>query len=178
MQPKTAVTDLERFSVAVIMTGGTIAKSYFAAEERLHNFEPRVREIISALRTDDLSFTFCDLMHRDSSEIGPSERCRIMSEISNMVDLHDAVLVTHGTDSLVETGEAFCRSMGPPRVPVIFTGAMIPFAVRGSDAVQNVTESLLALRLLPPGTYIVFHNRILPLPGARKDYDSLTFAHA
>lgn len=165
-------------SVAVVMTGGTIAKSYSPTEARLYNYETKIRDIISSLRTDDLRFDYCDLMHRDSLDIGQTERRRIIEAVSTAAETHDAVLVTHGTDGLAETGEELCRTVGRPAVPVVFTGAMVPYTVGGSDAVQNVTESLLAMRMLPPGVYIVFHNRILALPGARKDHDGLTFTQA
>jgi len=165
-----------KLSVAVVMTGGTIAKSYDPSEARLYNFEPKVKELISELRTDDLELVYCDLMHLDSLEIGEKERAQIVNQIRQSAAAHDAVLVTHGTDSMADTAENLFSSVSTPKVPVIFTGAMIPYSLKGSDAIQNVTEALLALRLLPAGVYIALHNRILSLPGVRKDYDKLTFA--
>jgi len=165
-----------KLSVAVIMTGGTIAKSYNPTNARLYNFELKIKDLIAELRTDDLKFSYIDLFHLDSLEIGPQERARIVSKAAELSEIHDAVMVTHGTDSMVETAEALFASVGTPAVPVIFTGAMVPYAVAKSDAVQNITEALLAARLLPAGVYVSFHNRILSLPDVRKDYDSLTFA--
>lgn len=164
-----------KLSVAVIMTGGTIAKSYDPSEAKLHNFEPKVKDLIGELRIDDLDLTFVDLMHRDSLEIGDDERKEIIGKIGETVVSFDAVLVTHGTDTLPDTAEELCHSIEILNVPVVFTGAMIPHTVKGSDAAQNVTEALLALRILSAGVYIVFHNRILSLPGVRKDYENLTF---
>ncbi len=165
-------------SVAVIMTGGTIAKSYHPGEARLYNFELKAREIIEGLRLDDLHFTYLDLMQKDSLEIQDGDRDKIAKAVAEASLSHDAVLVTHGTDSMAESGDVLCSGMDQIPVPVVFTGAMVPYAVTGSDAVQNVTEALLALRLLPPGAYIAFHNRILALPGASKDYNSMTFKEA
>lgn len=135
-----------------------------------------MEEIIAGLRTDDLQFTYVDLLKMDSLDMGDSERAQIAQAVATASDAHDAVLVTHGTDSMAESGAALCAAIGEPSVPVVFTGAMAPFAVAGSDAVQNITEALLALRLLPPGAYIVFHNRVLSVAGARKDHARLTFA--
>ncbi|MCP4289284.1 MAG: asparaginase [Gammaproteobacteria bacterium] len=165
-----------RVSVAVVTTGGTIAKSYDPSEARLHNYEPKIKDLIAELRTDDLELTFLDLMQLDSLEIGNQERDQIVEYVSQLVDMYDAILVTHGTDSMSATAEALCSSVISLNIPVIFTGAMIPYSVKGSDALQNVTEALLALRLLPAGVYIAFHNRVLSLPGVRKDYENLTFA--
>ena len=168
----------DKLSVAVIMTGGTIAKSYDPLEARLHNFELKVKDLIDELRTDDLEFTFVDLMQRDSLEIGADERKEIIEQIGKSIKSFDAVLVTHGTDTLPDTAEALCEAIERSDVPVVFTGAMVPYTVKGSDAVQNVTEALLALRFLSAGVYIVFHNRILSFPGVRKNYGNLTFERA
>ena len=162
-------------SIAVVMTGGTIAKSYNPAKAQLYNFEPKVKEIIADLRTDDLKFTYIDLLHLDSQDIQDAERAQIAEAVTAACRTHDAVLVTHGTDSLTRSAETVCGRMREFPVPVIFTGAMVPYMVKGSDAVQNVTEALLALRLVPAGAYVVFHNRVLPLPGVQKDFKTLTF---
>jgi len=58
---------------------------------------------------------------------------------------------------------------------VILTGAMRPYEFRDTDAIQNVTEALLAARLLEGGVYVVMHNRVLRFPGVTKDREALTF---
>lgn len=161
--------------MAVIMTGGTIAKTYDPAQAVLANVEPRVQNLIADLRCDDLVFEFVDVMHRDSLDIGASERREIIGEIAKAAGRADAVLVTHGTDTLPDTAEAAHAALHDLRVPVVFTGAMVPHSVKGSDAAQNVAEALLALRILPAGVYAVLHNRILRFPGVRKNHSALTF---
>jgi L-asparaginase len=52
---------------------------------------------------------------------------------------------------------------------------MRPYEFRDTDAVQNVTESILAARLLKPGVYVVMHNRVLRFPGVTKDRQALSF---
>jgi L-asparaginase len=60
-------------------------------------------------------------------------------------------------------------------IPVILTGAMRPYEFRDTDATQNVTEALLASRLLDGGVYVVMHNRVLKFPGVIKDREALAF---
>ena len=60
-------------------------------------------------------------------------------------------------------------------VPVIFTGAMTPFGIEGSDALQNLTEALLATRLLPAGVYLVFHGEVYPIARVEKDREHSRF---
>ena len=173
-QPAKMFRDTE-MDVAVLMTGGTIAKSYDPASAKLENVRPTVKDLIAKLRLDDLNLKFFDYMQKDSLDIKENERERIGHKIGDLAQKYDAVLVTHGTDSMVSTAELLCAKTPSPTVPVIFTGAMIPGTVIGSDAQQNLTEALLALRFLPPGIYLSFHNRILTPPGIRKNYENQTF---
>jgi len=79
---------------------------------------------------------------------------------------------------MAKTGELLNRELTGLQIPVILTGAMRPYKFRKSDALQNVTESLLAARLVSPGVYVVMHNRVLRFPGVVKDRESLTFVKA
>ena len=165
-------------SVAVVMTGGTIAKTYHPRIGELVNQEPKVASIISGLRLDGMQIDYVDLMHRDSLTMDDAARAEVVSAVRTACRGHDAVLVTHGTDTLAETARVLCAEFDSPPVPVVFTCAMVPFVVAGSDAAQNVTEALLSLRLLPPGAFLVLHNRILALPDVAKNFETLTFDEA
>ena len=61
------------------------------------------------------------------------------------------------------------RALSALEIPIVLTGAMAPLGFERSDALQNLTESLLALRLLAPGVYIVSHNQVFPIGNVRKD---------
>jgi L-asparaginase len=84
-------------------------------------------------------------------------------------------VITHGTDTMVETGLYLQRTFPSLHVPVVLTGAMTPLGFEGSDGLQNLTESLMASRLLGPGVYIVMHGRVFPADHVRKDRDLGTF---
>jgi L-asparaginase len=90
----------------------------------------------------------------------------------------DGVVVVHGTDRLAVTGErihARLSAAGAPRRAVVLTGAMRPYELRRTDAVQNLTEALCAVQLLPPGAYVAMHGQVLAFPGVRKDHGRMTF---
>jgi len=79
------------------------------------------------------------------------------------------VVITHGTDTLVETGLLLKKRLRGLKFPIILTGAMTPLGFEKSDGLQNLTESLLAARLLPPGVYLVIHGQVFPIDRVRKD---------
>ena len=87
-------------------------------------------------------------------------------------------MIVHGTDRLAITGERLVATLGAPKVPVVLTGAMQPYVMRNTDAMQNLTEALLAVQLLDPGIYVVMHNRVLRFPGVVKDPDQGTFVRS
>jgi L-asparaginase len=81
----------------------------------------------------------------------------------------------HGTDRLADSGEKIVQTLGTPRVPVVLTGAMRPYVMRNTDALQNLTEALLAVQVLAPGVYVAMHNQVLQFPGVQKDQERGTF---
>jgi len=95
-----------------------------------------------------------------------------------MAESFDGVIVVHGTDTLTQTGDRMVALLGDPRVPIVLTGAMRPYELRRTDAVQNLTEALLAVQFLDPGVYVVMHSSALRFPGIIKDYERGTFVRA
>jgi L-asparaginase len=95
-----------------------------------------------------------------------------------MADAHDGVVIVHGTDRLAVTGERIVEVVGAPRVPIVLTGAIRPYVLRTTDALQNLTEALLAVQVLAPGVWCVMHGKALRFPGVVKDYDRSTFRYA
>ena len=177
-RPRSTVRNEPRFRIAVVTTGGTIAKTYDPHRATLRNCRQVVAEIVQSLRLEGAEVRYIDLMHKDSLDIDDDDRELIVGKVAQAALSHDAVIVTHGTDTLPATADALWANNPHPPVPVILTGAMVPYVVQGSDGGQNMTESLIAARLLAPGIYVVVHNRVLPVPGVCKDQDSQTFVQA
>ncbi len=85
------------------------------------------------------------------------------------------IVITHGTDTMVETGLLLQKNLPELRYPIVLTGAMTPLGFEASDGLQNLTESLLAARVLPPGVYVVMHNQVFPVDRVRKDRELARF---
>lgn len=161
--------------VSILTTGGTISKTYDEREGALRNVRSVLDHILGDLRLPDLFIRHLDVMNKDSLDLTDDDREAILAAVRDALPTSDAVVVLHGTDTLSVTGELLHRSLGDLQLPVILTGAMRPYEFRDSDALQNVTEALLAARLVAPGVYAVMHNRVLPFPGVTKDRRALTF---
>lgn len=163
------------FRVAVLTTGGTIEKTYDETDGSLRNVRSVLDRLIDELRLPELRVTHVPVMNKDSLDMTAANRDEILSAVRDAVAGHDGILVIHGTDTLAETGAHLTDHLPELSLPVVLTGAMRPFEFRDSDALQNVTESLLAARLLPPGVFVVMHGRALAFPGVEKSRTRRTF---
>ena len=161
--------------VALISTGGTIEKTYNPLQGALENRVSVLDVLLGKLRSRGVTLTRVPLMNKDSLNMSSGDHTLIARTAEAMSHEHDGVIIVHGTDRLQTSGERCCELISEPRVPIIFTGAMIPYELRQTDAVQNITESLLAVQMLSPGIYTVFQNEVLQFPGVRKDRQTGTF---
>ena len=165
--------------VALLTTGGTIEKRYVEQAGSMENTEPQMRRCLSMLRLPDVSIVLEELMNKDSLVMTGEDRSQIATHVLAHIREGTPVLVTHGTDTVVQTGlvvqAALAQLAQQPVVPVVFTGAMTPFGIEGSDALQNLTEALLATRLLTAGVFLAFHGEIFPIANVRKDRDHSRF---
>jgi L-asparaginase len=110
--------------------------------------------------------------------MSPEDHALIASTALTFAAGHDGVVIVHGTDRLAVTGERIHALSGKARVPIVLTGAMRPWIMRNTDALQNLTEALLAVQVLAPGVYVSMHNQVLQFPGIVKDKDKGTFVQA
>lgn len=176
--PAPTHTEAGRRRMAVITTGGTIEKIYDEGSGALRNEHSVSEEILRALRLPALELRIVPIMSKDSLDLTEQDRKLILATVRHALSIEDAIVVIHGTDTLAVTGEYLHRELQPLDKPVILTGAMRPYAFRDTDAYQNVTEALLAARLVAPGVYCVMHNNVLRFPGVVKDRHHGTFRAA
>lgn len=161
--------------IALISTGGTIEKTYDELEGVLENRVSVLDVMLASLMLNGLEITRVPLMNKDSLEMTPADHDLIARTAGAMAAEHDGVLIVHGTDRLAVTGERILEALAAPRVPIVLTGAMRPYALRRTDALQNLTEALLAVQVLPPGVYSCMHGTVLAFPGVVKDRERGTF---
>lgn len=173
------MTDHGIRSIGLLQSGGTIEKTYDAWGGALGLSHSVLDDMLAELELDRINLHRMRLMAKDSLDLTPDDHALIASTALDMAGRYDGVVVLHGTDRLVVTGELLhAQCGGRPASPIVLTGAMRPWILRTSDAKQNLTEALLAVQLLPPGVYVCMHNTVLTFPGVAKDTEALRFVRS
>ena len=158
--------------LTIVATGGTIDKVYFDDKSTFQIGTPQIGEILNAL---GVAFTFdvIPLLRKDSLHIDDNDRDLVRRTIAAQPHRH--VLVTHGTDTMVETAQVL-RAI-PDKV-IVLTGALNPARFQGSDAVFNIGCAVGALQTLPDGVYIAMNGRIWDPARVRKNREANRFEPA
>lgn len=145
-----------------------------------------IREYLKLLRHSHLDLHVIPLRNKDSfvvtqeprlddSRSAGRDRISLTKEFAFLLPEGNPIVITHDTDTMIDSGLYLLREFIDLEVAVILTGAMVPLGSEGSDGLQNLTESLLAAQLLGPGVFIVMHGQVFPADRVREDKELGTF---
>ena len=138
----------------IVSTGGTIDKVYFDDKSDYQVGDPQIGGILRELGVA-FRFTVIPIMRKDSLHITDADRELLRATIA--AQPMRQVLVTHGTDSMVETAKVLAAIADKT---IVLTGALNPARFRGSDAEFNIGTAVGAVQCLAPGVYIAMNGRI------------------
>ncbi|HET8897580.1 MAG TPA: asparaginase domain-containing protein [Rhodanobacteraceae bacterium] len=141
-------------NLSIITTGGTIDKTYFDAKSDYKIGAPQIGDILDQLGVD-FRYEVVSILRKDSLDINDDDRRLIRSTIE--AQPHRYVLVTHGTDTMVETAHVLD---GLADKVIVLTGALNPAKFQGSDAVFNIGCAVGALQVLSDGVWIAMNGRV------------------
>lgn len=161
--------------IVLISTGGTIEKTYDELSGVLTNEVSVLEVMLGQLQLGGINLERVSLMNKDSLDMSDEDHQLIATTALYKARECDGVVIVHGTDRLAETGNAIYQLEPNPRVPILLTGAMRPYELRTTDALQNLTEALMSVQLAAPGVYASMHNKLLAFPGVEKDVRVGTF---
>ena len=162
--------------ILIITTGGTIEKTYDEFDGSLENRGTSIKNrILSKLRLPYTNIVVHPVLSKDSLYMDDADRKLIADTISADLQKNAPIVILHGPDTMALTAKYCFDRIKNLNVPVVFTGAMIPMGFEDTDATQNVTEAMLAAKLLAPGFYISFHNQIFQVPHVQKNKEKRTF---
>jgi L-asparaginase len=150
-------------TLCIVTTGGTIDKIYFDDKSDYQIGEPQIGGILRELGVA-FEFTVIPIIRKDSLHITTEDRELIRATIAAQPAKH--VLVTHGTDTMVETARVL-ESLSDRTI--VLTGALSPARFRGSDAEFNVGTAVGAVQCLPHGVYIAMNGKVWDPRQVRKN---------
>ena len=155
--------------LTIVTTGGTIDKIYFDDKSTFQIGAPQIGDILEALGVA-FRFDVIALMRKDSLHLTDEDRDLIRRTIAAQPGRH--VLVTHGTDTMVNTARQLAGIEGKV---IVLTGALNPARFQGSDAVFNIGTAVGGVQSLPDGVYIAMNGRIWQPERVRKNVDANRF---
>lgn len=152
------------------MTGGTFDKEYDELTGQLFFRATHVDEMLRRGRCG-LDVDVETLMMVDSLEMTDAQRSAIVQACRECAEDH--IVITHGTDTMVETARAIAA--GVTGKTVVLTGAMVPYAFGSSDGLFNLGSAFSFVQSLPRGVYIAMNGRSFPWDDVRKNREAGAF---
>jgi L-asparaginase len=171
-------------SIGILVTGGTFDKEYNELTGALAFKDTHLPEMLRLGRCR-VDVSVRTLMMIDSLEMTGADRALIVEQCRQAAE--SRLLVTHGTDTMVETAAALASALvgdGPrsdgvtrsiPAKTIVLTGAMIPYAFGSSDGLFNLGSALSFVQVLPPGVYIAMNGRCFNWDRVRKNRETGRF---
>ena len=151
--------------IRILVTGGTFDKEYDELTGRLFFQDTHLPEMLRRGRCR-LDVTIETVMMIDSLDLDQAGRTRIVERARDSEET--AIVVTHGTDTIVETGRVLAAA-ALDRKTIVLTGAMVPYAFGSSDGLFNLGAALSFVQILAPGVYVAMNGQHFPWNGVRKN---------
>ena len=156
--------------IRVFVTGGTFDKHYDEITGRLVFTDSHLPEMLRLGRCR-VPVSVRTLMMIDSLDMTDADRSLIVGHCRQCEE--PRVVITHGTDTMVETAHALAAAdLGKV---IVLTGAMIPFAFGSSDGLFNLGSALSFAQTLPPGVYVAMNGRCFPWDRVHKNRSTGVF---
>ncbi|CAM3352786.1 asparaginase domain-containing protein [Rhodothermus bifroesti] len=155
--------------VKIFTTGGTIDKVYFDAQSVYEVGDPQIVDILHEANVT-LTWDLETLFRKDSLELTDEDRAFIVEKVRQ--EPCARILITHGTDTMIETARAL---QGIRDKTIVLVGSLSPARFKRSDAEFNIGFALAAVQTLPPGVYIAMNGRIFTPERVRKNREANRF---
>lgn len=141
-------------TIRIFTTGGTFDKVYYDALSEFQIGEPMAAALLEEANVN-FDYEIESLLKKDSLEITDEDRESIRNAVEQAAE--SLILITHGTDSMVDSARAL---QGIANRTVVLFGAMQPARMRYSDAMFNLGVACAAVQILPAGIYIAMNGQI------------------
>ncbi len=152
-----------KIKIKFFALGGTIDKIYFDAMSKYQVGPPRIEEILKDARVG-FDYEIQSVLRKDSLDMTDVDRKIIFNAVKN--DPCDHIVITHGTDTMIETAMVLKKIKNKV---IVFTGAMEPAGFKSSDASFNLGCAIGAVQTLDTGVYIAMNGNIFDPANAVKN---------
>lgn len=156
-------------TIHILTTGGTIDKVYFDAKSDYEIGDPQIADILRSVNVQ-IDYQVHTLFRKDSLDLTDEDRREIVSFVSAMTA--DRILITHGTDTMVQTANELKQV---PEKTIVLVGSLSPARMKASDAEFNAGFALAAVQALTAGVYIAMNGRIFNADHVRKNREMNRF---
>lgn len=140
--------------IQILTTGGTIDKIYFDEKSLFQVGDPHIQEVLEEANVV-FSYAVESVMKKDSLDMTDEDRQIILQRVQ--ADRCQRILITHGTDTMVETAQTL---LAVKEKTIVLTGSMQPAKLRISDAFFNIGYAIAAVQLLPSGVYVAMNGKV------------------
>jgi L-asparaginase len=151
--------------IRIFVTGGTFDKEYNEIAGELYFRETHLPRMLELARSR-VEVDIRTLMMIDSRDMSDEDRETIARNCHTARE--GRILVTHGTDTMVETAAVLARRV--PDKTIVLTGAMVPYTFGSSDGMFNLGSAVAYVRVLPAGVYIAMNGLAFPWNNVRKNF--------
>lgn len=153
----------------IITTGGTIDKLYFDDASEYKIGQPVIGDLLQSFNVA-FKFEVLSLMKKDSLYITDDDRDLIKKIIEKSDEKH--FLITHGTDSMVDTA---LYLSGIKDKTIVLTGALTPAKFQNTDAIFNIGCAISAVQSLDSGAWVIMNGKIWDPKSVAKNRDENRF---
>mgnify|MGYP005639007571 CR=1 FL=1 len=150
--------------IQILITGGTFDKEYNELNGELFFRDTHLKKMLAQGRSQ-LDVNIRSLMMIDSLEMTDADREIILTHCQKSST--DKIVITHGTDTMVETARYLADNLQGKTV--VLTGAMIPIVFGSSDGLFNMGAALAYVQTLESGIYIAMNGQYFSYDNVRKN---------
>ncbi len=156
--------------VHIITTGGTFDKEYNYISGELIFIDTHLPEMLKRARCG-LDVRVEKLMMVDSLDMTGEQRDLIAIRCADSPA--SQIVITHGTDTMVETARRLALETKLQEKTIVITGAMVPYSLgMSSDGFFNIGSALSFVQILDYGIYVAMNGRIFPWDNVQKNYNT------
>jgi len=155
--------------IEIITTGGTIDKVYFDKKSDYQVGDPFIGDLLTKMNVN-IDYKISPLMRVDSLDMNDSDREKILNHI--LKSNYDKILITHGTDTIVDTAIYLSQLNNKT---IVLTGSLKPAIFIDNDAIFNIGCAFTSVQNLSKGVFIIMNGQVFKPKNCRKNIEKNIF---